>query len=443
MKKWITLIIVVVIVIALVMLFRQGVPVRIAEVKKGTVKAYLEERARTTLPRIYHMTMPLNGRIMPIALMPGTKVKKGEIVARMDDFNFKAALQESKAKLTAIQRQITLNKYNAIEETALKESNGWIKVMGDAVKASWKKAEASKAKNQFAQWYVNSTEKMKQAISEKEAYHAQMVAAQSLVDYEADMVIYSAMRTCDTIFKLAPVYIRQYLGRKELDRQILLAHLNEMQASLSQVERDLRQTIIKSPVNGLVLKRYVQNERVMPAGAKLLDIGDLDHLEVTADILSLYAPNVTAGNRVEIYGTAIGEKPINGKVIRIHPEGFTRISSLGVREQRVPVNISIDKVELAKLHKQKRFLGVGFRVQVKIITGESKNVLAIPRTALFRTQSGAWRVFKIVKGKAAETEVQVGITNDTQAEILSGLKAGDKVIIAPDASIKNGTKVKK
>jgi HlyD family secretion protein len=441
MKKWIIAIIAVIVIVALAMLSRQGVTVRTAEVKKGTVRACVEERARTTLPRIYHITMPLDGRIMPITLTPGTAVKKEQVIATMDDSKLRTLLTETKAQAEAIKREIVLNKYNAIEETALKESSSWNKVMHDAVSASWKKAEASKAQRQYAEWYFGSTEKMKQAISGKERHRAQMEAAQNRVNHEAGLITYNAMRTCEEMFKLIPVYIRQYLGRKELNREILKERLNEVEAALGQVERDLKRTAISSPIDGVVLKRYVQNEQVMKAGEKLLDIGDLSQLEVTADILSIYAAGIKPGNPVEIHGPAVGKSIVHGKVIRIHPYGFTRVSSLGVREQRVPVDISIDKSELEKLLKQDRVLGVGFRVQIRIITGESKDVLTVPSTALFRGDNGKWRVFAVVDNHAVEKEVETGTANYAETEITGGLNSGDTVITAPPADVRNGTKV--
>jgi HlyD family secretion protein len=441
MKKWIIVIIAVVIIIALAMFLQHGVPVRAAEVKTGTISACIEERARTTLPRIYSMTMPLNGRILPITLIPGTIVKKGQTVAMMDDSSLRTLLVESEAKVEAIKGEINLNKYNAIEETALRESDSWNKIMHNAVEASWKKTEASKAEHEYAIWYKTSTEKMKQAISSKEAHRAKMIAAQSLVNHESDLITYNAIRTCEAVFKLLPVYIRQYLGRKDLNREILKQKLKEMQAALDQVNRDLKRTVITSPIDGIVLKRYTQNERILQAGEKLLDIGNLEQLEVTADVLSIYAGDIKPGNKVKIYGPAIGGKALDGKVIRVHPKGFTRISSLGVREQRVSVNIAINKDGLVDMRKQNRLLGVGFRVQVKIITAEKRNVPIIPATALFRDNSGNWRVFSIVSGRAVEKEVKIGIINDSEAEIISGLNTGDKVIIAPDTAIRNGTDV--
>ncbi|MDD5697914.1 MAG: efflux RND transporter periplasmic adaptor subunit [Victivallaceae bacterium] len=441
MKKWLAAIIAGVIIVALVLLLERGAAVRTARVKTGTICAYVEERARTTLPRIYHLTMPLSGRIMPITLTPGTAVKRHEIIARLDDSNLRTRLVEAEAKAEGIRRQIVLNKYNAIEETALKESDAWIKIMGNAVTASWKKAEASKAQNQYARWYQESTQKMKQAISLKEKHHAQMVAAQSLVNYESDLVMYNAMRTWDAVIRMLPVYIRQYLGRKLLNREVLKQKLNEMEAALDQAKRDLQRTVITSPINGIVLERYVQNERVMNAGERLLDLGDLDHLEVTADVLSIYASDIKPGDQVEIFGPVIGKNPLAGKVIRVHPRGFTRISSLGVREQRVPVNIAIDQTARARLRQQHRFLGVGFRLQVKIITGKSENALIIPGTALFRNDYGNWHVFAVINGRAVEKEVKVGLTNDAEAEIVSGLRLGDQVIIAPPADVRDGVAV--
>jgi HlyD family secretion protein len=442
MKK-ILIAIAIIVVIAIIMwdMSSGGTPVKTAQARKGKISAYIEDRAKTSLPIVYHITMPQPGRILPITIQSGTKVEKAQIVAKMDSADLETVIKETHAKMEATKKRIAREKYNAIEETAFKESSDWIKTMEATVAASWKKAEASKARNGFAQWYLKSAKEMKQAISVKELNKAQMEAAEAEVNYEADLLQYSAIKTVSTIFKLCPVYIKQFLDRKKLTVDILESELKNAQASLEKAQRDLARGTMKSPVNGIVLKRYIKNERALEAGAKLLDIGDMNNLEITADILSQEAVAIQAGDPVDIYGPALGDKSLPGKVIRVKPEGFTKISSLGVEQQRAPVIISIDEKAKEELAKSKLKLGVGYRIQVRIHTAEADNAIIIPRTALFMGSDGKWKVFAADGSTAKLTEVEIGLMNDMDAQVLKGLKPEDKVILAPPASLVSGASI--
>ena len=191
----------------------------------------------------------------------------------------------------------------------------------------------------------------------------------------------------------------------------------------------------------MVLKRLVQNRRVLPADAPLLEIGDLDELEVTADLLTEDAALVHAGQEVEIHGPGIGDRFIPGVVRQIKPEGMTKLSSLGVEQQRVAVIIDFDPDGLQKLKEQGRRLGLAFRVRVRIYTDRKEDARVVPRNALFRGEGGQWRVFAVRDGRAEPVPVSVGLQNDRESEILSGLEPGDTVVIAPPRTLESGTRI--
>jgi HlyD family secretion protein len=388
--------------------------------------------------------MPKTGKIMPIELKASTPVKKGETVALMKQDDLNTAVKECQAKVDAIKKQIELNQYNEIEKKALEESEKWIKVMGDSVEAALRKAEASKARNKYAQWYLESNRKMRQtnAISQKQFHEAEMKGAEAQVKYEADLFSYSSAKTFHTVSFFLPLYIKMFLVRKSIEGNVLQANLNEAEASLDKAQRDLRNGTMVSPIDGVILKRYLENEQYLEAGTKLLDIGDLNTLQVRANILSVYASDIVSGNDAEIFGPSIGPKPVKGKVLRVHPKGFVQISSLGVREERIPIDIEINSGELNKLkNEQNRMLGVGFRVEARIYTSKADNAIIIPRTALFRGNGDIWQLC-VANGRIAELRtVEVGIVNDREAQIIKGVSAGEKVIIAPTSTLKNGDRI--
>lgn len=424
-----------------IMMSDNGIPVTAASVTEGSISSYVEERAVTSLPVVYKINMPMDGTIKAISITAGTKVAKGQTVAELDLADLESEKAAREAALQEIESSIALNRYNDIENTALTESADWIKTMQDTVAASQKKADASNARYLFAKWYLDSAEKMKSAISTKEFNQAEMEAAEAKVNYDADVLQSSAIKTIQSIFKLAPTYIQQFLIMKKLKGDMLDAQKKSAVAALKKAERDLERAILKSPVEGIVLKRYYENETALDAGTRLLDIGRLEELEVTADILSFDVERIKPGDPVDISSSMTKGGDVSGKVVRIKPEGFTKKSSLGVEEQRVEVTISFDKEALESLNACGCKLGVGYRLYVRIHTAAAAKALKIPRTALFKGDDGKWKVFKIVGGKAKLSDVTVGLENDNEVQIISGLQKGESVIDAPPSSLTDGASV--
>jgi len=178
-----------------------------------------------------------------------------------------------------------------------------------------------------------------------------------------------------------------------------------------------------------------KSETFVPSGAALVEIGDPEKLEVVTDYLSSDAVNIAIGADVDIDRWG-GSRPLRGKVRRIDPSGFMKVSALGVEEQRV--NVTIDIVEPYAVWKR---LGHGFRVITKIRAWSSADALRVPVSALFR-QQGNWAVYAILKGRAVLTPVMLGQINDEVAEVRTGLKSGDRVILHPGDTITDGRRVR-
>lgn len=445
MRKWIVWVVVVAVILGGVVYneMGKGTPVRVAAAKKGEIRSYVEERARTTLPHVYHITMPLHGRIKPITLTEGDEVVKGKPVAALDEADLQTAVAEAQARLDEVEAEINVSKYNAIEETALKESDGVIQSIAAMVGAAQAKVKGSEARVKYADAWAKAEEALGGDVTSRMSVKkAKTEAAEAAVDYESDQFNLRAMEVIQKISSLLPIYIKQWVGRKTLTRETLQMKKNGAEAALARAKRDLTRAVIVSPVNGVVLKRHVSNERVLSAGDPLLDLGCVDELEVTADVLSEEVVNITCGNPVDIHGAAIGAQPIRGKVARIKPQGFTKVSSLGVEQQRVAVVIAINQEDLQKLKAEKRSLGVEYRVRVRIYTAIHPDAVKVPRTALFRGSGGAWRAFVVRGVKVELCDLTVGLTNDAEAEITGGLSPGDLVVIAPESTLTGGMRVR-
>ncbi|MDA1098376.1 MAG: efflux RND transporter periplasmic adaptor subunit [Proteobacteria bacterium] len=191
---------------------------------------------------------------------------------------------------------------------------------------------------------------------------------------------------------------------------------------------------VRAPVSGTILRVYRESEAVVQAGAPLVEIGDPTDLEIVVDLLSTDAVSVSPRDEVLIDGWG-GAQSLKGRVRRIEPYGFTKVSALGIEEQRVKV--IVDFTDPPALWQR---LGHGYRVVTRIVRWRRADALQVPLSALFRVR-GAWSLFKVQDGRARLTRVEVGHMNQRSAEILSGLEAGDSLVLHPSDSIEDGIKV--
>lgn len=234
---------------------------------------------------------------------------------------------------------------------------------------------------------------------------------------------------------------RSQANRRSAEFAVEVAHF-ELEAARTALEHSAAQSNqvdpetvkVRSPVNGRVLGLKRESEGVVAAGQPLLEIGDPGTLEVVVELLSTDAVKVESGTRV-LFDRWGGDSTLEGRVRVVEPTGFTKISALGVEEQRVRV-----VVDLTSPPAVWQRLGDGYRVEAEFILWEGNRILQIPASALFR-YAGDWTVFVIANGHAQRRKVELGRRNGLRAQILSGLNEGEQVILHPDESIEPGTRV--
>jgi HlyD family secretion protein len=188
-----------------------------------------------------------------------------------------------------------------------------------------------------------------------------------------------------------------------------------------------------SPVDGVVLRRLRQSEAVVPAGEVLLEVADPADLEIVADYLSNDAVRMRPGMRVWIDRWG-GGRVLEGRVRRVEPAGFMKVSALGVEEQRV--NVLVDFVE----PEEAGTLGDAYRVEVRVIVEERNGGLTVPTSSLFRRDE-QWMLFSVKGGRARLRPVGIGVRNALEAEILDGVVEGETVIVHPSEQVADGVRV--
>jgi len=191
---------------------------------------------------------------------------------------------------------------------------------------------------------------------------------------------------------------------------------------------------IRAPIDGQILRVVQENEAVVQMGTPLVEVGDPANLEIVVDLLSTDAVKVSEGDNVLITRWG-GEGALNARVRRVEPFGFMKVSSLGIEEQRV--NVIVD---LTDSRDRWRRLGHGYQIDAAILRWTSHKVLQVPIGALFR-QGADWAVFRVDGSRARLTKVKIGQMNDRTAEVLDGLKTGDRVVSHPGERVSDGAAV--
>jgi HlyD family secretion protein len=192
---------------------------------------------------------------------------------------------------------------------------------------------------------------------------------------------------------------------------------------------------VRSPVGGKVLRRLQRSETVVTAGQPLIEVGDPEGLEIVVDLLSTDAVKVRPGDAAYIMGWG-GDKPIKARVRLVEPSGFTKVSALGIEEQRVNVILDFDEAK-----ENWRALGDGYRIMGRIIIGNYANVIRVPVGALFR-EGEDWAVFAVEGGRAHIRKIQLGPRNDDMASVTGGLKEGDSIVLHPGNDLTDGARIK-
>ena len=365
------------------------IAVDLAKVSRGSLTITVEEEGKTRVKDRFVISAPVSGYMRRLMLDAGDFVKRGQVVAELEPLRAPVLDPRSRAAAEAevSSAEATLK---ATEENA----------HARAADAEYAKENRDRIKNLYARGYV-SKDAMEQAESEARRSQANLLsaeaavkAAQSIVDKARTALLYAAEGPN---------------GGKTVP--------------------------IRSPVQGRVLKLQKESEGVVNSGDPLIDVGNPENLEVKVEVLSADAVRMRRGTPVlfERWG---GDSPLMGKVTVIEPGGFTKVSSLGVEEQRTLVI-----ADITSLPEEWQRLGDNYRVDASFIIWEGKDVLQIPAGALFR-QGNDWVVFVFKNKKAELRRVQIGHRNGLTAEVVSGLAGGEMVITHPDESIKDGSRVK-
>lgn len=412
----------------------KSIVVEMSEVTRETVYEYIIEDAKTRLDDEYMIDMPISGTVERMTLEIGDVVTKGDIIAQVDPY----ALQQEIRQVEALIRQsaafeigvdIAKPKEEDIESAQLR-----IKEMTDAVGIARKSQDGLKFNRDEARKAFERSRRLLAAGATSESLHdeAELRYRGLEEDLKRTILEESAAQKALEQARIALKRLTGSIDDNEYMRTSYQAESEGLKARLASLHDNMKKTTITAPVSGPILEKYIEDRRVLLAGEPLLKIGDMTSIEIESDVLSEEIAPMRVGNRVEIKGKALQGRMVIGKVKRIYPSGFMKISSLGVEQQRVRTIIEFDNSQIQ--------LRPGTSVDVRIITAESENTLAITDRALFRHRED-WALF-VVHGNTAELiSVEVGLRNDDWAEILSGVDEGALIVSELKNALVDGSKV--
>lgn len=383
-KKLIAAVVVVAGIVA-VALWPESIEVTVVRPGRGPMQVTVDEDGETRVRDRFVVTAPVSGRVQRIEIEPGNAVTRGKTVL---------------ARITPAESPL-------LDPRTSRE----LQAAGDAAAAAVGQARAERQRAATTVDRARSTLRRQQELMKAGA-----IASDDLEAAE------TALAMAEDARRAAEFAER----RAESELQLARARLSAPSVSGRSVD-------VLSPIDGAVLKRLRESEGLVPAGEPLLEIGEPGRMEIVADLLSTDAVRISPGADVLIEQWG-GDHALGGRVRLVEPSGFTKISALGVEEQRV--NVIIDFTDPAEARR----LGDGYRVEVRIVLWQESDVVKVPVGALFRQGEG-WAVFRVDMGRVHLQPVQLGQRNDNEGQILSGLEAGAQVVLHPPDTLADGMRV--
>lgn len=349
-------------------------PVETALAATGPLRATVSEEGKTRIRQRYVVSSPVTGQLRRVPFKPGATVAAGDVVAVIEPMA--ASPLDNRSRALAEARR-------------------------DSAAASLEKTRAAHA------LAANELNRMARMLTEKTV---------SPQDFES-------------------VQMRETAAARE----VVAAEgaLRAAVAELAVVGPDTvpAQLEVRSPVAGRVLHVFQESERPVIAGTALLDVGDPADLEVVIELLSRDGAALQPGAKVELEQWG-GPQPLAARVRLVEPAAFTKISALGVEEQRV--NVVADIITPVA---ERASLGDNFRVEARVVVWETENTLKVPVSALFRRGSES-AAYVVRGGRAALVPVEAGRSSGREVQVLKGLSAGDEVILYPGDRVTDGQRVK-
>jgi HlyD family secretion protein len=404
----------------------------LAKVTRGMIRETVDQDGKTRIRERYTVSAPLAGRLLRITLDPGDEVVAGKTIL--------ASIEPRDPEL--------------LDARAVLQAEANVRAAESKLKRTTPMLEEAVAAQEFAESELTRVRNAKQSAS---GAVTESQVDSVLMEYRMRSALVRSARHAEEIARFELDQARAALLRSRPqggdnagappnegaspdgeaapnDEAAGSDAADEVQPPPTSDNGPAYHFTIPSPINGRVLRVLQESGGVVTPGTNLIEVGDPSDLEVEIDVLSREAVKIRADASVllEHWG---GDQVLHGQVRLVEPSAFTKISTLGVEEQRV--NVIVDLVDAPT---QREALGDGFRVEARIVVAQAADVLKVPTSALYRV-GDKWAVFHVANGVAHETLLTLGLQNGLEAEVREGLAEGDLVVTHPGDNIVDGAKV--
>ena len=403
---------------------------RVVSPHRGEIVESFAEKAETRLSQEYPVQVPVSGHIGRVTLKPGDVVRRGQVLAQFDRFDQRSALLQARAHVHEAEQDLALLDDVGVERQAAAEASaqlGALRQRQGALQAQLREAEArwQQARIDVKRWQgMVQKDLMPQRdfdqvqLSERTALEQVRRLRQELLAQAQDQAAAGS--------RLAR--LREEESRRLAQAPVLQQRVLQAQQEEARAEHALGRAEIRSPIDGVVLKRYEEGPRDLTAWSPLLLLGNLRDLEVVCQVLTADAVRVSKGTAVSLEASG---KVWKGRVRRVEPAGFTKLSSLGIEQQRVNVVIGLTGAGL----------GVGYQLQARFLVRSRSGALLIDRFSALQAADGSKLVWKVVGDRLHSQPIEVGLVSETQLEVVKGLSESDHIVAVPDATLVEGMKV--
>ncbi|MBL8855884.1 MAG: HlyD family efflux transporter periplasmic adaptor subunit [Planctomycetaceae bacterium] len=375
---------------AVVSLWPRPQKVQVAMVTSGWMEVAIQQDGVTRIKDRYLVSATVGGKLSRIGLRPGDPIQRGQSIIAVIHPTPPAMLDarqiaQLSANVEAAKRQVELS----------------------AARRAQAEAQLRQAESTYG--------RVKSLRDQEGVSLAELELAE--VDYRTKS---ENLRVANFEFEIR--------GFEQQQAEVALRHYTDEETN------DPLQFEIRAPIDGVVLRVHEESSTVVAPGTPLLEVGNAADLEIVVDVLSTDAVKIQVVNAV-ILNHWGGEQNLLAEVRRVEPAAFTKVSALGVEEQRV--NVIADFREPAAAMAR---LGDQYRVEARIVVWKENQIIQVPNNALFRLD-GQWAVFVVQDQKLKATLVEVGKRNDTHAQILAGVQVDQQVVIYPSDLLEDGQAV--
>lgn len=370
--------------------FRQPpVPVEVSPLHRTSLRVTVNEEGQTRIKDRYTVSAPLAGQLQRVKLKAGDTVEADKTVL--------AVILPADADL--------------LSPRARAQAEARVKAAQAAQSQAQARHDQAQATHRFAKEDLDRLHRLKTggAISQRDLDNAELREQSSANELKA----------------------------AEFAQQIATFELEQAQAALdiaTTTSNSSRRLEVKAPISGKVLRVHQESASFVVSGTALLDLGDPAELEIVVDVLSDDGVKISPGAAMDVLRWG-GDSPLQARVRLVEPAAFLKVSALGVEEQRVNV-----VADFTSPPESRRALGDAFRVEAAITVWQGSKVLTLPTAALFR-QGDRWACFVTEGGVARLRRLEIGHSNDREAEVLSGLADDDRVILSPSDRVVEGAKL--